>query len=89
MGIRNSDVQAKLNQKIRNARRAFTSWREFKDWVQVADTALDQVRIRPPTPSMDADSLYSMAIAKLDLSGQTRISIPRRTRNAHGDGGIT
>ncbi len=37
-----SEIKAKSDEKINNARTAFSSWQAFKEWVQVPDTALDQ-----------------------------------------------
>ena len=42
MRFSKGDIRAKADEKIYNARRAFTSWQGFKDWVKVPDTALDQ-----------------------------------------------
>jgi len=44
MRVNTNEVKTKLAAKAYNAKRAFTSWRGFKDWIQVADTALDQVQ---------------------------------------------
>jgi len=45
MLIRTAEAKARIGGKVANARRGFTSWQGFKDWAQVTDTALDQVRI--------------------------------------------
>ena len=42
MRFSRSEIKAKADEKIYNARRGFTSWQAFQEWVQVPDTALDQ-----------------------------------------------
>lgn len=42
MRFSRSEIKAKADEKIYNAKRAFTSRQAFKEWVQVQDTALDQ-----------------------------------------------
>lgn len=44
-----TEVKALAHEKQQNARRAFQSWQGFKDWVQVSDTALDEV-CKPLSP---------------------------------------
>lgn len=39
------DLKAKADEKVYNAKHAFSSWQAFVEWVQVPDTALDQVSI--------------------------------------------
>jgi len=39
-----TEVKALVHEKQQNAQRAFQSWQGFKNWVQVSDTALDEVR---------------------------------------------
>ena len=38
------ELKAKADEKIYNAKGAFSSWKAFQAWVQVPSTALDQVR---------------------------------------------
>lgn len=42
MMIDTSGLRAVAHQKAYNAKRAFTSWQGFKDWVAVSDTALEE-----------------------------------------------
>lgn len=42
MRLRRSDIKAKADEKIYNAKLGLTSWEGFKHWVRVHDTALDQ-----------------------------------------------
>jgi nucleobase:cation symporter-1, NCS1 family len=42
MTIIPSVIQARVVEKRRNATQAFKSWDEFKKWVMVPDTALDE-----------------------------------------------
>ena len=42
MRISRGEIKAKADEKVYNAKHAFTSWQAFKEWVKVPDTALDQ-----------------------------------------------
>lgn len=43
MRFSGGEIKTKTGEKVYNAKHAFTSWRAFHEWVQVPDTALDQV----------------------------------------------
>lgn len=51
MRLLSSLNKEQLQKKKSNARKGFSSWENFKEWVQVSDTALDQHghRISGPT----------------------------------------
>ena len=44
MRLSGSVFKAKADEKVYNAKGAFSSWKAFQAWVQVPSTALDQVR---------------------------------------------
>lgn len=74
-----AEVKTLAHEKQQNVRRAFQSWQGFKDWVQVSDTALDEVR-GPCTPywQSNADGRCSMVIPSVDLRGLTKILTRRK-----------
>ena len=37
-----NEIKVKANEKVYNAKKGFSSWEGFKQWVRVPDTALDQ-----------------------------------------------
>ena len=39
-----NNIKGRANEKLYNAKSAFSSWNAFVAWVQVPDTALDQVK---------------------------------------------
>ena len=42
MRLNPSDIKARADEKIYNAKQGFKSWQGFLNWVRVKDTALDQ-----------------------------------------------
>jgi len=57
MKLSRSEIQAKIGEKVYNAKRAFISWEAFKSWVQVQDTALDQHGHRRAGPTWSNEDL--------------------------------
>ncbi|KAK4546428.1 hypothetical protein LTR36_002105 [Oleoguttula mirabilis] len=51
------EIKAKAGEKVYNAKRAFSSWQAFQDWVQVPDTALDQHGHRRSGPTWSNEDL--------------------------------
>lgn len=60
--IDTSGLRAVAHQKAYNAKRAFTSWQGFKDWVAVSDTALEEVCLPLPTNFLNAQAYDDVAL---------------------------
>ena len=88
MRLSGNEIKAKADEKVYNAKGAFSSWKAFQAWVQVPSTALDQVWQSVLYIEVPYTDLYrSMATLEQALRGRTRILIPRHMRSVLGDGG--
>lgn len=54
-----SALRSQVDEKAHHAKRAFASWQGFKEWVQVPDTALDQVSNEEPELTCGCASIKS------------------------------
>ena len=89
MRLSGNEIKAKADEKVYNAKGAFSSWKAFQAWVQVPSTALDQVWQSVLYIEVPYTDLYrSMATLEQALRGRTRILIPRHMRSVLGGGGI-
>ncbi|KAF2765672.1 uracil permease-like protein [Teratosphaeria nubilosa] len=57
MRFSHASFKAKANEKAHNARRAFSSWHAFREWIEVPDTALDQHGHRREGPKWSNEDL--------------------------------
>jgi hypothetical protein len=91
MHFKTGAIRENASEKTQNARRAFSSWQGFKDWVTVPDTALDQVSTSHSFETYIciafADMLHSMDTAAIGRHGPMKILTLRLRPRGHGDGG--